>query len=98
MYFTLSDDQCNGIERSIFDYLASIFRMFSRISILVESEMYPKFLECSSQVTKSTSRISRNNRASSLKVYILSQFNEYCLNSSFMEYLKYREIFCEGQG
>jgi hypothetical protein len=37
--------------------------------------MYPKFLECSSQVTKSTSRIPRNNRAFSLKVYILSQFN-----------------------
>jgi hypothetical protein len=42
--------------------------------------MYPKYLECSSQVTKSTSRIPRNNRTSSLKVYILSQFNEYCLS------------------
>jgi hypothetical protein len=41
--------------------------------------MYPKFLECSSQITISTSRIPHNNRASSLKVYILSQFNEYCL-------------------
>jgi hypothetical protein len=41
--------------------------------------MYPKYLECSFQVTKSTSRIPLNNRASSLKVYILSQFNKYCL-------------------
>jgi hypothetical protein len=36
MYFTLSDDQCNGVDLPIFAYLASIFRMFSRISILVE--------------------------------------------------------------
>jgi hypothetical protein len=36
MYFTLSDDQCNGVELPIFAYLASIFRMFSRISTLVE--------------------------------------------------------------
>jgi hypothetical protein len=36
MYYTLSDDQCNGVERPIFAYLASIFRMFSRISIVVE--------------------------------------------------------------
>jgi hypothetical protein len=36
MYFTLSDDQCNGVELPIFAYLASIFKMFSRISTLVE--------------------------------------------------------------
>jgi hypothetical protein len=36
MYFNLSDDQCNGVELPIFAYLASIFRMFSRNSILVE--------------------------------------------------------------
>jgi hypothetical protein len=79
MYFSESDDQCNGIVRPIFAYLVSIFRMFSRISTVVELEMNPKYLECSSQVTKSTSRIPRNNRAFGLKVYILFQFNEYCL-------------------
>jgi hypothetical protein len=36
MYYTLSDDQCNGVDHPIFAYLASIFKMFSRISTVVE--------------------------------------------------------------
>ena len=40
-----------------FAYLESLFIMFSKVSTLVEDEMYPKFLESSSQITNSTSRI-----------------------------------------
>ena len=46
-----------GLSLPFFAYLASIFRMFSRVSSLVEYKIYPKFLECSSQITNFTSRI-----------------------------------------